>query len=82
MHCCANLKSAQSLEVFSYCLCRQWTTSVHCALQHALTPLSFDVTYHFVAELLLFPVASTLFYIPLTADCGIFSNKEILWMDL
>ncbi|CAI9540349.1 unnamed protein product, partial [Staurois parvus] len=37
--CCANLKATQSLEIFSYWLCRQLVTSAHCALQHALTPL-------------------------------------------
>ncbi|CAI9534232.1 unnamed protein product [Staurois parvus] len=61
-HCCwAHLKATPSLEVFSYCLCRQLATSTHCALQHALTPaLSCDVAYYLVAEWLLFPVASTL----------------------
>ncbi|CAI9576593.1 unnamed protein product, partial [Staurois parvus] len=38
--CCANLKATQSLEVFSYLLSRQLVTSAHCALQHALTPLT------------------------------------------
>ncbi|CAI9573915.1 unnamed protein product, partial [Staurois parvus] len=37
--CCANLKATQSLEVFSYWLCKQLVTSAHCALQHALTLL-------------------------------------------
>ncbi|CAI9581023.1 unnamed protein product [Staurois parvus] len=37
MHCCANLKATRSLEVFSYCLCRQLATSWHCALQNTLT---------------------------------------------
>ncbi|CAI9619498.1 unnamed protein product [Staurois parvus] len=51
-HCCANLKVTQSLEVFSYCLCRQLVTSAHCALQNALTPLC----HFYVAELLLLPL--------------------------
>ncbi|CAI9593666.1 unnamed protein product [Staurois parvus] len=52
---------------------------------HFMTPttaLSFYDTYHFVAELLLFPVASTLLYTPVTGDCGIFSSKEISQMNL
>ncbi|CAI9538689.1 unnamed protein product [Staurois parvus] len=43
-------------------LCIQLATFVHCALQHALTPLchfTWPTTY-LLAELLLFPVASTL----------------------
>ncbi|CAI9558933.1 unnamed protein product [Staurois parvus] len=43
--CCTNLKATSSLELCSYC---------------ADPALSFYVAYHFVAELLLFPVASTL----------------------
>ncbi|CAI9589583.1 unnamed protein product [Staurois parvus] len=59
--CCARLKAIQSLKVFSYWLCRQLVTSLHCALQHELTPLCnflWPTTSWF--ELLLFPVASTL----------------------
>ncbi|CAI9612370.1 unnamed protein product [Staurois parvus] len=52
-HCCANLKATQSFEVLSSLLCRQLATSAHCAL-------SFYVAYHFMAELQLFLVASTL----------------------
>ncbi|CAI9563045.1 unnamed protein product, partial [Staurois parvus] len=44
--------------------------------------LSFYVAYHFVAELLLFPSCFHFVIIPLTVDGGIFSSKEISWMDL
>ena len=43
-----------------------------CASAFADPALSFYVAYHFVAELLLFPIASD---IPLTV--GIFSSEEI-----
>ncbi|CAI9549000.1 unnamed protein product [Staurois parvus] len=57
-YCCANLKATRSLEVF-----RLQTVGDFCALcASACTDpaLSCYVAYHLVAELLLFPVASTL----------------------
>ncbi|CAI9593817.1 unnamed protein product, partial [Staurois parvus] len=64
--------------------CRKLVTSVHCALQHALTPLC-----HFTwpttswlscccSQLLL----SRSVIIPLTVDYGIFCSKEISQIDL
>ncbi|CAI9622772.1 unnamed protein product [Staurois parvus] len=55
--------------------------SMHCCCANLKATLSFYVAYHFMAELLLFPVASTV-TIPLKVDRGIFSSKEISWMDL
>ncbi|CAI9539751.1 unnamed protein product, partial [Staurois parvus] len=53
-----------------------------CASACTYPTLLFYVAYHFMAELLLFPVASTFVIIPVTVDCGIFSGKEISWMEL
>ncbi|CAI9578836.1 unnamed protein product, partial [Staurois parvus] len=81
--CCANLKATRSLDVFRYSLCRQLMTSVHCAFQHALTPL-----YHFTwpttsrLSCCCSQLSSTFVIIPLTVDRGIFSIKEISRMDL
>ncbi|CAI9579220.1 unnamed protein product [Staurois parvus] len=71
MHCCsANQRVHEVWRALVYQLCRQVATSAH---------------FSFMAEFLLFPVASILFNfvtIPLTVDRGIFSSKEISLLDL
>ncbi|CAI9531808.1 unnamed protein product, partial [Staurois parvus] len=60
-------------------LADNWRLSTNCALSACADPTTkpchVTMAYHLVAELL-FPVASTLFLIPLTVERGIFSSQE------